>query len=77
MRATSEHKQQSLPFYAPGALSTRRAPEAPLSPSQLEELRWYVEEYMDLPVGGYVVTERMLEIFKASGQKKPVGGGQH
>ena len=25
-------------------------------------------------VGGYVVTERMLEMFKSSGQKKPVGG---
>ena len=28
-------------------------------------------------VGGYVVTERMLEMFKASGQKKPAAGGQH
>ena len=27
-------------------------------------------------VGGYVVTERMLEMFKASGQRKPAGG-QH
>ena len=27
-------------------------------------------------VGGYVVTERMLEMFKSSGQKKPAGG-QH
>ena len=27
-------------------------------------------------VGGYVVTERMLEMFRASGQRKP-GGGQH
>jgi NAD(P) transhydrogenase subunit alpha len=27
-------------------------------------------------VGGYVVTERMLEMFKASGQRKP-GGGHH
>ena len=27
-------------------------------------------------VGGYVVTERMLEMFKASGQRK-TGGGQH
>jgi NAD(P) transhydrogenase subunit alpha len=27
-------------------------------------------------VGGYVVTERMLEMFKSSGQKKP-SGGQH
>jgi NAD(P) transhydrogenase subunit alpha len=28
-------------------------------------------------VGGYVVTERMLEMFKSSGQRKPTGGGQH
>ncbi len=28
-------------------------------------------------VGGYVVTERMLEMFKSSGQRKPVGGGRH
>jgi H+-translocating NAD(P) transhydrogenase subunit alpha len=27
-------------------------------------------------VGGYVVTERMLEMFKASGQRKPAAG-QH
>jgi NAD(P) transhydrogenase subunit alpha len=27
-------------------------------------------------VGGYVVTERMLEMFKSSGQRKPAGG-QH
>jgi proton-translocating NAD(P)+ transhydrogenase subunit alpha len=26
-------------------------------------------------VGGYVVTERMLEMFKASGQRKPGAGG--
>ncbi len=26
-------------------------------------------------VGGYVVTERMLEMFKSSGQKKPAAGG--
>jgi NAD(P) transhydrogenase subunit alpha len=28
-------------------------------------------------VGGYVVTERMLEMFKSSGQRKPAGGGRH
>jgi NAD(P) transhydrogenase subunit alpha len=28
-------------------------------------------------VGGYVVTERMLEMFKSSGQRKPTGGGPH
>ena len=28
-------------------------------------------------VGGYVVTERMLEMFKSSGQKRPAAGGQH
>jgi NAD(P) transhydrogenase subunit alpha len=26
-------------------------------------------------VGGYVVTERMLEMFKSSGMKKKSGGG--
>ena len=26
-------------------------------------------------VGGYVVTERMLEMFKSSGAKKPAAGG--
>jgi NAD(P) transhydrogenase subunit alpha len=28
-------------------------------------------------VGGYVVTARMLQMFKASGQRKPAGGGSH
>jgi NAD(P) transhydrogenase subunit alpha len=28
-------------------------------------------------VGGYVVTERMLEMFKASGAKKKPGSGAH
>lgn len=28
-------------------------------------------------VGGYVVTERMLEMFKSSGAKKPSAGGGH
>jgi predicted ATPase len=38
-----------------------RGIEAPLSASQLEELRWYVEEFMDLPVGGYAVKARRIE----------------
>ena len=43
-----------------------RAIEAPLSPSQLEELRWYVEEFMDLPVGGYAV--RALDAYLVRGR---------
>ena len=44
--------------------------EAPLSPRELEDLRWYVEEFMDLPVGGYAVkAKRVEEQMAAAGRR--------
>lgn len=47
-----------------------RAIKAPLAAEELEDLRWYVEDFMRLPVGGYRVrATRVEQLLASAGQR--------